>query len=222
MGEMSVRRTKSANDEANTESVFESKNSRSEKKFGLPKWLVAVLVILAALLLYWYKTNTWPIVAMVGYKPITRYEIEKGLFAKSGESEIENRVTEIQVETELAKMGIKTADADVDSKINEIKASLGEGSDIEAILSSRGLSLQDYRRQLKLLLGAEKAVAGNVTVNDEEVAKYLEMSGASATDSAAVDNARESVRLSKVDQEISKWVLSLADKYKVWKMPAFK
>lgn len=214
-----MRRTKLTAEESHMESVSESSNSRTAKKLLLPKWLVIVLVVVGALALFWYKTNTWPIVAVVGMKPITRYEIEKSLFAKSGESEIENRVTEIQVESELSKMGIKVADSEVEAKINEIKTSLGEGSDIEAILSSRGLSMQDYRRQLRLLLGAEKAVGKDVAVTDEEVGKYLEMSGASATDSAAVANAREAVRLSKVDQEISKWVLGLSSKYKVWKFP---
>lgn len=212
MGEMAVKRV---ND---SEQIFETGNGRS-KRVRIPKVVIWLVVAIGALGLYWYKTNTWPIVAVVNYKPITRYEINRSLFAKGGKAEVEARITEMQVEAELAKTGTAVSDDEVNAKIEEIKKGLGEGADIEAILSSRGMTLEAYKQQLKLLMGAEKAVSAKVTVTDQEVADYLKQGGGSATDAAQVATAREDLRLSKLDVEIGNWVKELQARAKVWKAP---
>jgi hypothetical protein len=217
MVKMAVKRTKTV--VMPEEPTREQSEPIKRKNIRVPKWLIWVVAAIAVLCGFWYKTNTWPVVAMVGWRPVTRFEINQALFAQGGNAQVENRITEIRVGEELAKLGVKVTDDEVEAKINEIKTGLGEGVDMEQILLSKGMTMNDYKRQLKLLMGAEKAVSDKITVTDDEVNQALKSMGGSATSEADLANARENVRLYKLDAEIATWVSGLEEKYKVWKMP---
>lgn len=230
MGEMAVKRVRKTvkhvepvvEEPVMSSEVFETP-AEPKKKF--PMFTVGAAVLLAAgLVFFWYKTNSWPIVAMVGLRPVTRFEIAQGLFARGGKSEIDNRVLELQVQEEFRSRGVKVTSQEVDAKIEEIKKNLGPNADLETILSARGLTMTDYRRQLELLLGAEKAVSANVTISDEEVNSYLASNKESminASGEASLAEAREAVRLTKVDEQIKLLIEQVKSKYKAWVLPGY-
>src|SRR3989344_9175216 len=111
MNRMAVRRSVS-------ETVGEEKAGRKGKK--LPRWAIWGLVVLGALALFWYKTNSWPVVAMVGLRPVTRGEVTRALLKQGGKAEVESLITEMLVKKELDKLGVKVEASEVEAKIREI------------------------------------------------------------------------------------------------------
>ena len=55
-----------------------------EKKRRIPwRKIVWVAVIMGGLVLWWKRTNTWPVLAVVNGRPVWRMEVEKTLFSQS-------------------------------------------------------------------------------------------------------------------------------------------
>lgn len=182
------------------------------------KWIIAAVVLLV---LFWYKTNSWPIVAMVGARPVTRWEIEQNLMKTYGKEEVENKITETLVRNELSKMGVTVDQAEVDAKVSEIRASIGEDTNFEELLAGRGMTMDKFKEQLALQMKVEKGLADKVVVSDEEVSQYLEENKAyiTATGEAARKQAVDAVKLTKLQEEIGKWIEQLRNDNKVWRAP---
>jgi hypothetical protein len=186
-----------------------------------PKWSIAVAGLLALLVLYWYKTNTWPITAVVNGVPVMRYEVVSELYKQGGTQVVDSIVTEKLVRQELQKKGLGVTDKEIDEKIDQVKKSLGEGVDLNKALADRGMTMKDLRDQIGLQLGIEKAVAGQVKISDEDVAKYVKENGAylqGANDAEKTTNAKETLRQSKLQEAINAWIESVRASGKVWKI----
>jgi hypothetical protein len=189
------------------------------------KLKVAAGVVLALILVggFWYKTNSWPIVALAGMRPVTRFEVGQELFSQYGQAAVENRITEILVKKELGRLGVTVTAAEVQAKVDDIKSNLGAGADLNQLLQSRGMTLAQFESQLRLQLRVEKALADKVSVTDQEVADYLKQNQQfiTATGEAATTQAGESLKYSKLQEEVGKWVDELKTKAKVWRAPGF-
>lgn len=126
------------------------------------KW---VFIVLAVLVLFWYRTRMWPVAAVVNYQPITRYEIDKSLFEQGGTQVAESLITETLVKQELAKLGVTPTEAEIDAKIEEIKKGLLEGQQLEALLEQNGMTLQQLRDRVRTQLGVEKVATEAAEIN---------------------------------------------------------
>jgi len=179
------------------------------------------LVVLLLLFGFWYKTNSWPIVAVAGMKPITRFEMNQELFKQYGKDALENRITELLVRNELDRTGVVATADEVSKKVNEIKTSLGTDQDLGTLLAERGMTQAQFEDQLKLQIRVEKALVSKVNITDEEVASYLKTNAQyiTATGEAATTQARESLKYGKLQEEVSKWIEELKAKAKVWRAP---
>lgn len=200
------------------QSIKEVKIS-GEKKF--PRWPAIIAGILIALTLYWYKTNTWPVVAVVNNQPIFRYNIVSELYKQGGEQIVDSIITEKLIQQELKNKGIQVTDGEIDEKVNLIKTSLGAGVDLDQALADRGMTMKDLRDQLGLQVGIEKAVSGQVSVSDEEVATYVKENGAylvGTNDTEKSANARETLTQGKMQEAINTWIESLRANSKVWRV----
>ena len=155
------------------------------------KVVAGAAVVVALVGLWWYKTKTWPIAAVVNYQPITRYEVEKGLFDQGGEQVADNIITETLVKQELSKLGVTPSEAEIDAKVEDIKKGLQEGQELDKMLTDAGMTMAQLRERIGLQLGVEKAVT--------EQAKI-------ATDEA-----------DRLQEEIGKWVDGLKTNAKIWK-----
>jgi len=76
------------------------------------------------------------------------------------------------LDQQLAGDGICRFEAD-NQKLDEIKANLGEGTDLETVLSERGLTLADVKKQLGLQIAIEKALSDQASVSAQEVETYV-------------------------------------------------
>jgi hypothetical protein len=179
-------------------------------------WL---LVILAGLVFFWYKTNTWPIVAMVNFRPITRFEINKTLFTQGGTLAIDEIVTQIVIEAKLKKMGITVPESEIEQQITSIREALGTEVTLEARLEERGLSMKELREQIRIQLGLEKAVKDKVQVTDQEIQDYVKQLGSvlpGDTEASKSAEAESALRSQKLQDELSKWIEETRAEMKVW------
>lgn len=141
-----------------TSKVVEVK--RTFPKIDKRKLKVAGVVVLVAagLGLFWWKTNSWPIVAVVNGLPITRFEVNQQLYAQGGKQVLDSIVTQKLIAAELGKKKIKISDVDINVKLAEIQTQLGAEMTIEQALSLQGMSLSQFKDQLKFQMGLEKLV----------------------------------------------------------------
>lgn len=185
------------------------------------KWLLPAIVAVAALVAFWYKTNTWPVVAFVGMRPITRFEVNQELYKANGEEVINSLVTERLVKDEIAKKGIKVSDQEVNGKVDELRANLGESVKLEDLLAERGYTLDEVKDQLKLQLEIEKAVSDKVTLTAEEIDKFVTDNSAYLTGSSSAEKrveAEKTLKQQKLQQAISEWIESLRSQTKVYRV----
>ncbi len=120
---------------------------------------VLIVVLLVLLLgLFWYKTNSWPIVGVVNYKPIWRWQLNELMYNQVGKQAVDNLVTEQLIRDELENKEIDVKDADVDAKINDIKKQIGSDAAFNQALSVQGMTIDQLKKQIKLQLGLEKLV----------------------------------------------------------------
>lgn len=117
-----------------------------------------VVLVAAGLGLFWWKTNSWPIVAVVNWVPVTRFEVNQQLYAQGGKQVLDSMVTQKLIAAELAKKNVKVTDADINAKLAEIQTQLGTQMTIDQALSLQGMTLPQFKDQLKFQMGLEKLV----------------------------------------------------------------
>ncbi len=178
-------------------------------------------VIVAGLVFFWYRTKTWPVVALVNNMPIFRYQVDQALFAQGGLAMVDSLVTQKLAEAELDKLGIKIPDSEVDAKIEEIKGTLGEGTDLETLLAERGMTINDLKKDLILKMRVEKAVEKEASVSAEEVDAYLKENEkllASLKPEERKAEAEAALKQQKLSTAITDWIEKLKTTGKVWRL----
>lgn len=189
------------------------------KKF--PKWLLVVALVIGGLGLWFWRTNTWPVVAVVGTRPITRFEIEKSLFEQYGQATIDGLITQYQIEEQLNKMGVSVDEAAVTARIEEVKKSLGPGQDLDTELASRGLDMNKFKNLISLQLRLNKAVEGKASVSAEQVAAYVKENDQFLTGKTPEEKraeAEEALKQDAANSEIEKWVAEAQKQISVWRL----
>lgn len=133
---------------------------KTSPKIDKRKLKIAGIVVLVAagLGLFWWKTNSWPIAALVNGMPVTRFEVNQQLYAQGGAEVLDGIVTQRLIQTELSKKRISISEADINTKIAEIQTQLGENITVEQALSMQGMTLPQFKDQLKIQMGLEKLV----------------------------------------------------------------
>lgn len=188
---------------------------------GRGKWYAAIIIVVLLVGLWIYKTDNWPIVAMVGMHPITRYQVDQELFKQGGKMEVDNLVTQQVIQDELNRKGITVSNDELNQRLDVIKANLA-GQDLNSALAAQGMTMADLTNQLKLQLGVEKAVAEQATVSTAEVDAYIKSNGSTltaTTEAARRDEAMASLKQQKLQSAVSVWVQDLLAKTKVWRAP---
>ena len=187
-------------------------------------WLAVALGILMG---WWWKTNSWPVVAFVGLKPVTRYEVNKALYAQGGEAIIDSIITQKLVEEELTKMGITADPARVNEQLEKMKQGLPEVAKWEEELANRGVSEKQIRDLLGLQQRLTTAVEKDATVSAQEVADYVKQNGQFMTGKTEADKqkeAGEALQQSKQGAAIEAFIAKVreAGMGRVWRFPAAK
>ena len=113
---------------------------------------------LLALGLFFWKTNSWPVVAVVGMRPVFRFQVTQELFKQGGQQVLENLILEQIIRDELASKKIVVDEKLVTTKIDEIKQGVGGDENFKLALESQGMTEEQLLAQVKMQLGLEKLV----------------------------------------------------------------
>ncbi len=139
-------------------------DSQSSEKV---RYVSAACALLLLLVLFWYRTGSWPVVAIVNYRPIFRFQLDDMMYQQIGQKTLDSLVIEQLIKDDIAAKHIVIADSAIDAKITEIKKSLGSEAAYKQALAAQGLDEVRLRQQIKIQLGLEKLVAGGATNSDE-------------------------------------------------------
>lgn len=139
----------------------------SKDNSNVVKYVSAVCALLLLVVLFWYKTGSWPVVAVVNYRPIFRFQLNDMMYQQIGAQTLDSLVIEQLIKDDISSKHIVIADADIDSKIASIKTSLGTEEAYQQALAAQGLNEIRLREQVKIQLGLEKLVADGATDSAE-------------------------------------------------------
>jgi foldase protein PrsA len=168
-----------------------------------------LLLLLLALLVvhFWYRTNTWPIVAFVNNKPVSRFQLDQALYKQGGQQVLDSIITQKLVDEELEKNKVTASSAEVDSRIEEIKNSLGSSFDVA--LSAQGLTMEQLREQVAVQIRIEKLLDSQATGSAEEISQMMKDGNMDAS------TAAKAVKQQKLQTVIQDWVDGLRTKAKI-------
>ena len=117
---------------------------------------VAAVVLLLGL--FWFRTNSWPIVAVVNGVPVTRFELNQLMYEKVGQDAVEDLLTDKIINQEIAARRIKVTDADVAEKLKALKEQIGSEESYQQALAIQGMTEAQLLGRIKLQLALEKMV----------------------------------------------------------------
>lgn len=179
------------------------------------------LVIVAALLAYLvWKNKSLFVVATINNMPISRIELDQIMVDQYGQQTLDNLITKKLVENEISKQNITVSDSEVDSKVKEVETTLPQGMSLEQALQMQGLSLTEFKNQLKLQIAVNKHFDSQVQISDQDIDNYIKENEAllTASDSASQrEEARNSIKNSKISEMVNNWINDLRSQAKIVK-----
>ncbi len=198
----------------------EGKIGLEEEKKGkiIKKHLVflAVLVVLAIVLGYFFRDRF--LAALVNGKPIFRYKLNKLLIKNSGKDALESLFVENLINDEIKKSKITITEEKIDEEVKKISGSLTGGMKIEDALSLQGISLADFRNQLRMRLQVNKILEKDIVVSEEEIDKFVKENDKTLTATTTADKrteAKQAIEEQKLGEKIQTWINELLSKAKI-------
>src|SRR3989344_4101761 len=185
------------------------------------KWVWGVGVA-ALVVLWWWRTDSWPVIAMVDGSPIFRYQVERQLFAQGGKSVLDSLVTQKLIEKALDEKKVQADAGKVEDRIAQIKSSLNPGETWEDALARQGMTEAGVRDIITLQSRIETAVSGEASVSAEEIDKYVKDNGqflTGKTNDEKRKEAEDALKQSKLAEAVDAWVTKVRDdgETKVWR-----
>jgi len=155
------------------------------------------------------------IAALVNGEPISRIAVIGDLEKQHGAEALNRMIDKKLILQEAEKQNLSPTQEDIDAKRKEIvdQVSGGDEENFKQILSSQGLSEEDFSEELKIQIVAEKMLSDNVEVTDEEFNQFVEnnpdlLENAEDQEAAAA-SLREQLKQQKLQTEYSTWIENL-------------
>ena len=139
------------------------------KSFKLPSRLLPLALIVVGIALLTYKVGPYFVPAIVGYTPVTRYEIWNRLEQSYGAQALDDVVNEKILDSAIAKSGVKVDQAKVDEQVKGLETQFESMGGLDAALEQRGMDRAELTKQVKTQLAVEEILKDKVNPTDEEV-----------------------------------------------------
>lgn len=161
---------------------------------------MAVIVILVALATY--KFGPWLVPAIVGGRPITRFEIWNRLEATYGAQALDDMVNEVTLDRAIAQSGVTIAQADIDAQMDSLNKQFESLGGLDEALKQRGLTRAELEKQVRTQLSVEKILADKVAVSDEEVQAEFDENKDTVYKDQEFDTVKENIRTTLKDGKL--------------------
>ncbi len=189
-------------------SVVESKPAKS--RMSLRKKLFFIIVVLAVVYVLFSSKDLFVAATVNGY-PIARISVVRELEKQGGQQVLDNLINEAIISQEARKTGTVVAEADIDTKVNEIKEQMNaQGQDVDSLLAAQGISQDEFRDQIKTQIYVEKLLSGSISITDEQVSEFIETNKAflpTDLDEEGLKNlARQELTQQELSGQFSTWI----------------
>lgn len=180
--------------------VLDPKNRRS--------LILAVIVIVLAIAVFFGKGMF--VAATVNGQPISRLAIIKDLETQSGKATLDSVITRTLVYQEANKKNITATEKDIDNEISKIQKQFqAQGQNLDALLSTQGLSKEKFRGEVRVQLLVTKILGDQIKITEKEFNDFLEKNKDLIANEKDQEVAKKSLR-SQMEQQ------KLAQKYQEW------
>ncbi len=200
------------------ENTFISSKDASPKKTFLSKKLIALVLILAVIVFFWKFKNLF-IVATVDGQPITRWQLTKQLVNRFGDQMLDNIINERILEAEIRKKGIFITPDEISNRIKEVEKRLNGNISLNDALKAQGMTMDDFKKQIEIQLAIDKLFDNEATVSSQEIDDYIAKNSVAyknATDPAALkEEVKNMLRQQKISDLFDTWYSEVRNKAKV-------
>ena len=174
--------------------------------------LLGLVVLLIAIFLY--RNKQLIVVAKVNGDYVYSWELSKMLKDRYAATTLEDLITEELILKELEKNNIQVSEEELNTRIQEIEATLG-GQPLEEALALQNITLENFRTQMYMRIGVDKLLAQQVTVTDAELDDYVKNYGdtlVGTTDEEKRNEARQQLQDQKTGDALESWLADLKAK----------
>lgn len=182
------------------------------------RFVVAMVVLILLSLGYLGKSLLFA--AVVGVRPITRYEVVRELERGAGKETLDRLVTQQLIEQEAGKKGINISDADIQKELERINGLVeAQGTTLDAALALQGQTKESFKEFIKVQKTLEEILKEEIAVSDEELKKYFEENksfyGEEAKYEDLKENLSEQLKQEKLANEFKTWIEKLKSDTKI-------
>lgn len=181
------------------------------------KMVLLVIIGLILLGIIIFTNRGLFIAALVNGEPISRLELIGDLEKQYGAEGLNKMIDKRLILQEAEKQNLSPTAEEISAKRKEIvdQVSGGDEENFKQILSSQGLTEDEFNEELKIQLVAEKMLNNNVEVTDEEFSQFIESNPDlmdNAEDKEAAEaSLREQLKQQKLQSAYSTWIQKLRE-----------
>jgi len=199
---------------------YQNENGSSKKRSYLPYIFIVLLIVLGYVL---FKNKDLYLAGSYNGKPVFAWDLNSRLKQRFGSQVLDEIINEKIVLDEAAKKNINVSPDEINKKVSEIEKSLGNKTAFDEALKQQGLTIEEFRNQIKLRLVVDKIVGSDVKVTEKEVDDYLTknedmLKTVVGSDSAKLKTyASDALKQQKISGLFEKWFTDLKNKAKIVK-----
>ncbi|MFQ5452489.1 MAG: SurA N-terminal domain-containing protein, partial [Candidatus Paceibacterota bacterium] len=132
---------------------------------------------------------------------------------QAGAQVLDTLINEELIHQETANKKVSVSQGELDKEVASIKKVVeSQGQNLEDVLTTQGLSLVDFKEQVRIQIALEKLLKDQVSVTDEEINKYLEENKETIPQDLSKKKARQAVQDQLKTQKLNQAVQALIEK----------
>jgi foldase protein PrsA len=181
------------------------------------KFVVIVVVLIIVVGIGYYFRGLL-VAATVNGKPVWRFAVVRTLEKQGGKQVLGTLVTKMLIEDEARAKGITIPESDIDAVVKKTEDGFKvQGGTLDAALKQNGLTLAEYRDQVRVQKELEKLMGDKVKVSDDDVAKYIKDNKLTvkAGDATSTQAIKDQIANQKMNTEIPPFLDGLKTKAKI-------
>lgn len=185
----------------------------------LPRWGIISVIILGFLgILFIFRSLI--VAAFVDGRPIFRVSVIRELEKQSGKSALDSLISKQLILAEASKQKVVIPSSQVDAEVNRVEGLLkAQGTNLSDALSSQGLTMSDWREQIKIQMILEKLLGDKIQVSDAEVQDYFTKNKDVFAKNAKLADAKDQIigqlKQQKLQNAYMTWIQDLKSKAKI-------
>lgn len=202
-------------EEKKIESIIDqdTQEGGDKKSIKINKKIIIIFGVLILVMVLIYALRGFFVVATVDGSPISRLSIIQKLEKVSGKSLLDSMISEKLIQREASSKKIVISDDEVNAYIKTIEDQFaGQGNSLAEALSTQGMTMDDYKKQVILRKQVEKLLSNKINVTDEEVMQYIKDSGIEIPEGQEVllkEEIKKSLIEDRFSEEAQKFVNNL-------------